>query len=466
MSIEFVPSLPVSEVRRHAKDAIVRSQNIAVLGPSGGGKTTTMVELAETVTATDLKDHPRGCDGVVVYVLDCAMYDEITIRGVLIAGDNYVDPVTGVTRVASDLAAPLWYTECMQLLNDNPTKHLLIVLDEINLGIPPFQAVLIKIIDNYGIGANMFPRDDRQRISFAAAGNRPEDLPAANYLTGPLAQRMSKWVKVEPCAEDVIEYLSERAELAPEVEKFLTEYPQCTCVPGLTATGRVPYMNVLDNDANDDDTEFLTPVVNGLHPRKWHEVSLELIHQRHFNPEATGRAKREALSAMVPPAIAQSLMSNAELADTFATMDDVVAGPEAATIPVSALLQSMQVRMLMPKLCAENVRPFITYVKRMPDAAASGVVAFVVKSHNAKSQAVSRGGRKLTLSPDARAALISAFMPQYSRAIARAHGEVVAGDEQVTTDTRSLAAPAVVPAAPTEYKTAEPVKTPPMADLF
>jgi len=471
MSVQFVPEVGTTRLREHIRRSFIRGQSFGIMGPSGAGKTQTVTDLASTITAQDLAGHPNGCDGVMVNVLNCAMYDEITVRGALVAGDTYIDPYSQRPTVACDYAVPIWYHEATQLLIDNPTKHLVIAIDEINLGIPPFQAVLLALMDYKGVGTHQFSDADKSRISFIAMGNRPEDMPASNFLTGPLARRISKWFRIRPEAPDVVEYLGERGVLAPEVEKVLNDHPSLVCLTGVASNGRVEGLNVLDDDDKEPDYGSAIPVVNGLNPATWHEVSLEMMDLRHQGSEYSPAFKREILEAMVPKAVAHELYIAMELADRFATMAQVESDPEGVDTPKGALHQSMQVRMLLPALTPLNVAAYITYVKRMPETAASCIVAYLVRRQaqvGVQGKELSRSRIK-DMDPAVYSALMQGFVAAFTRLAAKTAGHAVNFGKQVAVDTEELSvtAPVVAPVPQVQPapQSAPPVAAPPLTPV-
>lgn len=407
LSLDYIPEVTMRRAHKFVKRAIVKRQLLCMYSASGSGKTTMTDQLAQTVTEDDLKNHPLNIKhgaGTITHVVtyDCPapMYDDISWRGPIMAGETYVCSVTGATRIRSDLASPVWFMEVMQLMKDNPNAHILFKFDEVNLGSNGLHSSWLPFIDRKGVGPHQFIPHDRERLSFLMMGNPPEALPSENNMSGPLAQRVKKWIKVKTDNTDVKTHLEDRGELAGEVERFFSEHDSMAEVAGVDDNGRVPGLDLMDNGDDKKVETFLTPIVNGISPRKWHEISLELIDMRH-SPDYQDMPlseKREELNAMVHGSIADELVNNMELMDTFATMDDVVHDPATAMMPDGLLLQSMQIRSLLPRLDDQNVKPFIKYADRFSESARSGIMAYLLRQmQNAKQKVDKTAGLKAVM---------------------------------------------------------------------
>ena len=394
LSMDYVVECSLRRGHKFIARSILSGKLLAMFSQSGSGKTTMTDQLAATITPDMLVNHPLNLtegEGAITHVqpydLPSPMYDGISFRGPIIAGESYDCPVTGRRRVLSDLASPVWYTEVLELLGKYPNAHVLIKIDEINLADEDYQSMLLVFLDRLGIGPHQFNERDRKRISFILMGNPPEALPSKFVLSGPLAQRVHKWIKVKTDNTDVKQFLEERGELAPEVEWMFNEYPDIAECAGVNDDGKIPGLDIMNTGNNPNDSgakpsdTFLTPIVNGISPRKWHAVSLELIAMRH-DPEYADMKiteKREELHAMVHPSIADLLINSMELMDTFATMEQVQADAMGAKIPDGALLQSMQIRSLLPRLDDTNVAAFIKYADRFGESERSGIMAFLIR---------------------------------------------------------------------------------------
>lgn len=461
ISLDHIPTVTMRKAQTLVVRAMVRGIIVAMYGGSGVGKTTMVDLLADTVTPEQLAHHPSGdVTHVVTYTgLAAPMYDGISIRGPIIAGESYDCAHTGRTRVLSDLASPVWYTDIIEILAANPHAHVVVPIDEINLGQPDLHSNLLPLLDRKGLGPHQFSARDRGRISFILMGNPPEALPSESNMSGPLALRVRKWFKVKTDATDIIQFLEERGELAPEVEWVLKEYPDLAEVPGVNGAGNIGVLNNLlddndddaDDDANTDD--FQTPIVNGVNPRKWHAISQEMIYMRHDPDYADMKPseKRDELRTMCHQQIADQLVNAMEMADTFATMADVERDPENCMVPDGMLLQSMQMRALLPRINDANVAAFIIYADRFNQTARSGIMSFLLrrlKTEKTGKTAGLLGSGSLKLSPTAIKQLYQRYLGDLTSQVAEAVGiENIQIDLGVTPAPAPVPAPVAAPAA-------------------
>lgn len=434
ISLDQVPTVTMRAAHRIITRSIIQGYICAMYGGSGVGKTTMTDLLAATITPEMLTEHPAGdINHVVTYTgLAAPMYDGISIRGPIIAGESYDCAYTGRKRILSDLASPVWYTDIIELLAANPNAHIVVPIDEINLGMDDLHSNMLPLLDRKGLGPHQFGERDRKRISFLLMGNPPEALPSASNMSGPLALRVRKWFKVRADAVDICTFLEERGELAPEVEWTLKEYPELSEVPGVDDDGNIPELRRVDQSGDEEeseDTGFRTAIVNGVNPRKWHAVSLEMISMRHdpmyFEMEVS--EKRDELRTMVHKQIADILVNAMEMADTFASMDQVDRDPRGAHMPDGMLLQSMQIRSLLPRITDGNVDNFIIYADRFNETSRSGIMSYLLRklkqdqSKDSKTAGL-MGGGSLKLSDRAIKALYKRYLGDLTNSVADAMG--------------------------------------------
>lgn len=460
VSIDHLELFNMKEMISALREFMIERTPSGFLGPSGAGKTTTLYNIASSIKPQELAEHPMNLDSpdgsividrVVPMLVPVSVYDAYTFRGIIVPGATTVDPETGKSSTQSSLTTPIWYTDLMQLLTQNPTAHIVVAFDEFNTGDDEFQSVLLQLLSEGRVGPHVIPLADRERVSYTFLGNRPEDLPSSFTLIGPLAKRVW-WYQVKPTANEVLEFMDAEGTTSPEVHYFLKQHPQALFVEGLREDGGCSELN----QSVDEDSGNITPAANGVNPRRWGQISKRLVRMRKQGLSTSQKLK--ILSGAVPKPIALELVVAMDLVDEFATLDEIVADPENANVPTGALNQSMQVRNMMSQIDIDSVDQFITYVKRFGQTACSSVVAYQAARDTATTSGtmVSRGANT-GLTATVRNKLNRAFLADYTIGM----GSSMGLDTQHTS--RKLPAAPVAPSAVPAQ--AQPLPTSPVAPM-
>lgn len=378
VSLSEVTSVTGAELDELSLLHIMNGTTLCGLGPSGTSKTFRQRKLEASINEIMIDSWPRfagqnaerveqgrpklnGCTGMI---MSAPAYDEYKLPGLDIPttvrmSAEEAQETMGNAPWLSDVvtlgtsAQPVYFAELMYLARNNPDHIIRVGIDEINAAVPMMQSQILQLISEHRIGNWVIPKEVSDRLSFYLLGNRPEDNPSDFTFIGPLAHRVWSYQLVLTASE-FLDHLDSVGKGNPWVHTVLKEHPQLLFVNGVGENGEVPGLSGLTGNADDQTVapEFDQPVINGLSPRGWTQIA-EMMN----NCDAMGvnvKQQLMAISGRAPKAVIEAVRVATKLAENFSTLEQVLDNPSGARLPKQPLLQSMQVRYLLPQLRRMN----------------------------------------------------------------------------------------------------------------
>lgn len=376
MSVSLAETATVSgkELDSVMEFHMMNGTSACVFGPSGTSKTKRQFGFAKAITEEKIDSWPRFAEqnerresegrpklqGVETVLISCPAYDEYKMSGLDIPTTVKMDAaeaqeLMGNAPWLKDIvtlgtsAQPVYFAEIMHQARENPDKIIRVILDEINAAVPMMQSQILQLVTDHRIGNWMFPPEVSERLCFVFLGNRPEDNPSDFNFIGPLAMRVWSY-QLQLTTTEFLEHLDSVGKSNPWVHNVLTEHPQLLFVSGVGENGEVPGLAGLTGNADDYtvDPDFAEPVVNGLAPRCWLEIA-DMMN----NQDVLGVPVEQQLltiSGRAPKAVIEAVRVATKLAENFSTLEQILDNPAGAKLPKQPLLQSMQVRYMLPQL--------------------------------------------------------------------------------------------------------------------
>lgn len=387
-----------------------------VLATTGATKTARQKAFCESVSKTDIARFPAYAaenarrkaakqpelEGVLHLFINCAPYDEYKFGGMDMPTDVKVSAEDGEAMglapwmqgmaTLGTTAQPMWFGYIMYWAHQFPNHIVRVTFDEVNLAPLEMQGQMLELFDFKRVGLWAFPDEVATRLAFCCLGNLPSDQASRWRFSGPLANRVWTY-SLKVSVDEVLDYIDAQGDSNPYVYHALKQHGDAILFASGVVEGggegnqsMVPGLNGNMGDADHAGIQgMVTPVINGLSPRAWHQMATFL------NTAAVlGTDKDEMLLAIhgrAPRAVVAAVRVAVDLAETFAPTRDILADPDGAKLDDSPLVQAMQLRFMLPSLVSiepDDCPNLIHYVKRMHKGVQSTFAYLITDMSNAR----------------------------------------------------------------------------------
>ena len=387
-----------------------------ILATTGATKTARQKAFCESITAADIARYPAyeqenhrrkqagqpPLQGVLHLFINCAPYDEYKFAGMDMPTDVKITAEQGDemglapwmqgNATLGTTAQPMWFGYIMYWAAQYPDHIIRVTFDEVNLPSIEMQGQMLELFDFKRVGLWAFPEAVAARLAFCCLGNLPSDQASRWRFSGPLANRVWTY-SLKVSVDEVLDYIDKQGDANPYVYHALKQHGDALLFASGVIEGGgegnasvVPGLNGNMGEHDDEEVQgMLTPVINGLSPRAWHQMAQALNTAGHLGMDtddmllsAHGRAPRQVVAA---------IRVAVQLAETFAPMDEILADPIEAKLDDNPLTQAMQLRFMLPALV--NVEPddcanLIYYVKRMHKGVQSTFAYLITDMSNSR----------------------------------------------------------------------------------
>lgn len=416
LSISEIETLSGPDVNTMMRLHLANGTIPNILATTGATKTARQKAFCEGISGADIQNYPtyqdeihrrkrdglRPLEGVLHLFINCAPYDEYKFGGMDMPTDVKVSAEEGDEMglapwmkgmaTLGTTAQPMWFGYIMYWAKQYPNHIIRVTFDEVNLAPLEMQGQMLELFDFKRVGLWAFPSDVAARLAFCCLGNLPSDQASRWRFSGPLANRVWTY-SLRVTVDEVLDYLDKQGDSNPYVYHALKQHGDSILFASGVIEGGgegnasvVPGLNGHMGESSDEDVQgMLTPVINGLSPRAIHQMATALNTAAHLGMDKDsmllsihGRAPRQVVAA---------IRVSVELAETFASMDAILADPVHVKLDDNPLTQAMQLRFMLPALAGiepDDTPNLIHYVKRMHKGVQSTFAYLVTDMSNAR----------------------------------------------------------------------------------
>lgn len=395
LSSDYLPAISQKNLTKTLQFAVANGFFEMIAGDTGTGKTEIMMQSCLSVTPDMLRFHPSvelgyKPTGVSVLYIMCSNYDEWSMRGVQSFKDTVIDEKTGKIETVTVTAMPEWFRAYQELRLRNPNNIIVIILDEIAVGVIQLQASLLQLITQKAINEQEIPDKEKPLVSFLAAYNRPQDHPVTYNMTAPLAMRAHGAYVLEPQLQDWFDYMDSVGTMHPLIFDTLTKNPE--------------YFHISDIQNPKNENQRI-PTVNCVKPRNWSQLcdkcNSYFMQRDVFNLD--DKDLHRMFQSRVPAEVATALMASYKVVGQLTDIKEIQANPDTAKLDKNMLMQTLQLYNVLGQVDDKTVDAAIVYMNRM-EPAVKGIITSKILSTR-------RSGIKSKLPSKVVAKMIRTFIP-------------------------------------------------------